>query len=298
MVRDGRTYRLLTDLRASVRLVVDAATGEVAQRLDYDEYGRVLQDTCPGFQPFGFAGGLYDPATGLVRFGARDYDPQTGRFTAADPQLFGGGDTNLYNYALCDPVNLVDPSGLAVSDIAEWWLYRSELPGPNGSGNPDSWGRGNWNATGAYVKAHGTKAEKIIYGGALATALFAAATAGGIGTYEFLALDNQSVMVGYRGGEIILQTGQECGGTPPRTFFRLNPLGDRGSSNPFGRRPHYHRRPIKADPGGGSPPGQGLGPHRPWQGGGDDVDGGAFVSIVCGGEGLSGGAQRPGICAA
>ncbi len=89
MVRDGRTYRLLTDLRASVRLVVDAATGEVAQRLDYDEYGRVLQDTCPGFQPFGFAGGLYDPATGLVRFGARDYDPQTGRFTAADPQLFG-----------------------------------------------------------------------------------------------------------------------------------------------------------------------------------------------------------------
>ncbi len=177
MVRDGRTYRLLTDLRASVRLVVDAATGEVAQRLDYDEYGRVLQDTCPGFQPFGFAGGLYDPATGLVRFGARDYDPQTGRFTAADPQLFGGGDTNLYNYALCDPVNLVDPSGLAVSDIAEWWLYRSELPGPNGSGNPDSWGRGNWNATGAYVKAHGTKAEKIIYGGSLATAIVATTVA-------------------------------------------------------------------------------------------------------------------------
>ena len=47
------------------------------QRLDYDPYGVVLTDTNPGFQPFGFAGGLYDPDTGLVRFGARDYDART-----------------------------------------------------------------------------------------------------------------------------------------------------------------------------------------------------------------------------
>ncbi len=45
-------------------------------RLDYDEFGRVLLDTNPGFQPFGFAGGHYDPDTQLVRFGARDYDPE------------------------------------------------------------------------------------------------------------------------------------------------------------------------------------------------------------------------------
>ena len=32
----------------------------------------------PGYQPFGFAGGLAD-ALGLVRFGARDYDPRAGR---------------------------------------------------------------------------------------------------------------------------------------------------------------------------------------------------------------------------
>ena len=29
----------------------------------------------------GFAGGLHDPDTALVRFGARDYDPATGRWT-------------------------------------------------------------------------------------------------------------------------------------------------------------------------------------------------------------------------
>jgi RHS repeat-associated protein len=71
-----------------------------------------MLDTNPGFQPFGFAGGLYDPQTGLLRFGARDYDPETGRWTAKDPIGFAGGGSNLYGYVLSDPVNLLDPSGL------------------------------------------------------------------------------------------------------------------------------------------------------------------------------------------
>jgi len=112
--KNGSTYRLVRDHLGSVRLVVDANTGALAQRLDYDEYGRVLLDTNPGFQPLGFAGGLSDPDTGLVRFGARDYDPETGRWTAKDPIGFRGGDTNLYEYVMNDPINLVDPSGLEV----------------------------------------------------------------------------------------------------------------------------------------------------------------------------------------
>ncbi len=74
--RAGRTYRLVTDPVGSVRLVVDTATGEVAQRLDYDAFGQVLLDTNPGFQPFGFAGGLYDKDPGLLRFGVRDHGPE------------------------------------------------------------------------------------------------------------------------------------------------------------------------------------------------------------------------------
>jgi RHS repeat-associated protein len=111
MVKNGVTYRLVTDHLGSVRLVVDATTGAIAQRIDYDEFGLVLTDTSPGFQPFGFAGGLYDRDTGLVRFGARDYDAQTGRWTAKDPILFAGGDTNLYGYVLNDPVNFFDVNG-------------------------------------------------------------------------------------------------------------------------------------------------------------------------------------------
>jgi RHS repeat-associated protein len=111
MIRVGRTYRLLHDHLGSVRLVVDASTGEVTQRIDYDAYGQVVQDTRPGFQPFGYAGGLYDERTRLVRFGARDYDAHTGRWTAKDPILFNGGDPNLYGYAGQNPVNAVDPRG-------------------------------------------------------------------------------------------------------------------------------------------------------------------------------------------
>lgn len=56
--------------------------------------------------------GLRDNDTGLVRFGYRDYDPDIGRWTAKDPILFAGGDTDLYGYCLNDPINLVDPYGL------------------------------------------------------------------------------------------------------------------------------------------------------------------------------------------
>ncbi|MBK6515855.1 MAG: RHS repeat-associated core domain-containing protein [Polyangiaceae bacterium] len=91
MVTPTATYRLVTDHLGSVRRVIDIATGAVAQELDYDAWGRVLLDTSPGLQPFGFAGGLYDPDTGLVRFGARDYDANTGRWTAKDPIRFGVG---------------------------------------------------------------------------------------------------------------------------------------------------------------------------------------------------------------
>ncbi|MCZ7625927.1 MAG: RHS repeat-associated core domain-containing protein [Candidatus Methylomirabilis sp.] len=94
MIKGGVTYRIISDHLGSPRLVVNTADGSIAQQLDYDEFGNVLTDTHPGFQPFGFAGGLYDPDTGLVRFGARDYDAGTGRWTAKDPIRFKGGDTN------------------------------------------------------------------------------------------------------------------------------------------------------------------------------------------------------------
>ena len=80
---------------------MNSSTGAVDQRLDYDEWGVVTQDTSPGFQPFGFAGGLYDHQTGLVRFGARDYDAEVGRWTAKDPIGFGGRQASRHAFTLC-----------------------------------------------------------------------------------------------------------------------------------------------------------------------------------------------------
>lgn len=79
VMADNTVYRFITDHLGSVRLVANAETGQVVQRMDYDAFGRVLNAVNPGFQPFGFAGGLYDDDTGLVRFGARDYDAYSGR---------------------------------------------------------------------------------------------------------------------------------------------------------------------------------------------------------------------------
>ena len=108
-----KAYRVVTDHLGSVRLVVDAGTGEVVQRIGYGPWGEVLEDTNPGFQPFGFAGGIYDSDTGLVRFGARDYDAEVGRWTAVDPMLFSDIAVNLYAYSIGDPINFVDNEGAA-----------------------------------------------------------------------------------------------------------------------------------------------------------------------------------------
>ncbi len=118
VIKDGTVYRIIADHLGGPRLVVDVETGQVAQRMDYDIFGKVTHDSNPGFQPFGFAGGLYDPETGLVRFGRREYDAETGRWLIPDPIGFGGGNTNLYLYALGDPVNRIDPAGTVTAEDA------------------------------------------------------------------------------------------------------------------------------------------------------------------------------------
>jgi RHS repeat-associated protein len=117
LLKGGEKYRIITDHLGSPRLVVNATNGAIVQRMDYDAWGNITNDSNPGFQPFGFAGGLYDQDTKLTRFGARDYDAETGRWTAKDPIGFNGGNENLYAYVNNDPINRTDPFGLWYIDI-------------------------------------------------------------------------------------------------------------------------------------------------------------------------------------
>ena len=93
--------------------------------MDYDAFGNVLADTNPGFQPFGFAGGIVDGHAKLIRFGARDYDPATGRWLTKDPVGFAGG-SNVYVYVKQNPIGFIDPTG---------FQFVLPDPGPGGAGD-------------------------------------------------------------------------------------------------------------------------------------------------------------------
>jgi len=113
MIKEGVTYAFVTDHLGSVRFVVDAA-GNVVQSISYDEFGNVISNTNPEFQPFGYAGGLVDGHTDLIRFGVRDYDSSVGRWTSKDPIGFSSGGVNIYLYCENDPIDFIDINGQSV----------------------------------------------------------------------------------------------------------------------------------------------------------------------------------------
>lgn len=116
MEKGGSRYYVATDQVETPRVVSDS-TGTTVKATEYDSDGNLTSDTNPGFElPLGFAGGLADPDTGLVRFGWRDYDPAEGRWTALDPILFAAGEPNLYAYVGNNPVVRRDPQGLFAYD--------------------------------------------------------------------------------------------------------------------------------------------------------------------------------------
>jgi RHS repeat-associated protein len=199
-------YVIIPDHVGSPRIVV-STSGGVVQRLDFDEWGTITRDTKPGLQPFGFAGGLYDLDTKLVRFGARDYDSALGRWLDKDPLGFDGGDTNLYGYVLQDPVNLRDPKGTIVETA--WDAFNVALDATSLATNVAS-----GNVAGAAVDAASLAvdvAATVLPGvpGGAGSAVKAARTAEKLRDGERMAALHKSAMRGqevhkqYRAGEVV-----------------------------------------------------------------------------------------------
>ena len=123
MTQNGQKYYLHYDQVGTLKAISNS-NQRVIKKITYDSYGNILNETNQAFNvPFGFAGGLYDSDTKLTRFGYRDYDAYSGKWTAKDPIDFGGGDSNLYGYVLGDPVDFVDSLGLERSYYDQFMDY-------------------------------------------------------------------------------------------------------------------------------------------------------------------------------
>jgi RHS repeat-associated protein len=105
----GASFYYTTDALGSTILLTDSAQGSAAT-YNYDSWGNT---TTTGTQatanPWQYAGGYKDTTTGYTKFGARYYNPTTGRFTQPDPS---GREANAYLYAGASPVVNTDPTGL------------------------------------------------------------------------------------------------------------------------------------------------------------------------------------------
>lgn len=124
--RNGTTHYVATDQVGTPRVTTDG-TGAVVRIQSWDSFGVATSDSNPNFEfPLGFAGGVADPATGLTRFGFRDYEAASGRWTAKDPTGFSDG-PNLYSYVDSQPTSLRDPFGLTKEEEDKLRKYAEEL---------------------------------------------------------------------------------------------------------------------------------------------------------------------------
>ena len=118
------SFRMLTTSQKNLH------GSKVIQYIEYDSFGNPIACSNPEFRsPLGFAGGLNDPFTGFVRFGYRDYDPRVGRFTTKDPLGDTGGDHDLWDYCVDDPVSMNDPEGLEEESVCSPF-WENILPKP------------------------------------------------------------------------------------------------------------------------------------------------------------------------
>lgn len=103
-------YYYITDHLGAPRIITDDS-GSVVWQAEYLPFGKVNISVAQIENNLRFPGQYYDAETGLHYNWNRYYDPETGRYIAADPIGLDGG-INLYAYVGGDPINGVDPNGL------------------------------------------------------------------------------------------------------------------------------------------------------------------------------------------
>lgn len=128
VLRGGNVYYVHADHLGTPRAVMDD-TGAIIWRWESDPFGSGLPDGDVDGDGvlftlnLRFPGQYYDQETGLHYNYFRYYDPRLGRYLTSDPLGLAGG-MNTYAYVLNNPLNFIDPLGLAVGD---WWDFPANL---------------------------------------------------------------------------------------------------------------------------------------------------------------------------
>jgi RHS repeat-associated protein len=185
-VSETQTGYYLPDVMGSVRQMT-SEEGELQLAQSYSPYGEELEEIGSEPATFGYAGQLYDEQTGLLFLRARYYSPSAGRFISHDTWE---GDENMpmsYNmwlYGYGNPMRYTDPSGnfalldtlfagvvgaaagVLVGATIGTCTYDKALTGQCGC---------DWKLK-AFSMTRQQWSEEFMIGGAIAGALFGAAT--------------------------------------------------------------------------------------------------------------------------
>ena len=116
--RGGETYFYHLNARGDVVAMSDSQ-GAVVNTYTYDPWGAPLTASETVANPYRYASYRYDTSTGLYYCWNRYYAPEIARFLTRDiypGELSDPVTMNPYLYCGGDPVNRVDPSGLAYGD--------------------------------------------------------------------------------------------------------------------------------------------------------------------------------------
>ncbi len=105
----------------NVVALIDAVSGGMVASYEYDAFGKPIRatGTAANYNPFRFSTKYTDAETSLTYYGLRYYNPIMGRWLSRDPIGELGG-LNLYGMVGNNPLNFVDPLGLAECPFPKW----------------------------------------------------------------------------------------------------------------------------------------------------------------------------------
>lgn len=108
--RSGTTSYYEADGLGSITSLSNSS-GALANTYTYDSFGNLTASSGTIVNPYRYTGREFDSETALYYYRARYYDPTNGRFLSEDPTRFSAG-VNFYPYALNNPADFADPTGL------------------------------------------------------------------------------------------------------------------------------------------------------------------------------------------